>query len=243
MQPFIYGLVDPAEPKHVRYVGMTLTRKKRPYDHAKNARNGSKRHPHLLNWVRKIQSEGREYDVLVLEQLSSGISRSLAGFAEQCYIKSLREIGHDLTNATIGGDGGDASTGRVRSAEARAKYSIAQKASWAKRKAASNGCSLGHPWSKEARAKLSATKMGSRASEETRKILSAAHLGSLRTEGSKAKQSATLKELWAKRKDGEATLTPEQKEELAERRREATRRGWIVRRARSITGEITQCLS
>jgi hypothetical protein len=35
-RPFIYGLVDPLEPAHVRYVGMAL-QWKRPFAHAKRA--------------------------------------------------------------------------------------------------------------------------------------------------------------------------------------------------------------
>lgn len=107
MVPFIYGLVDPLEPGHVRYVGMARVKASRPYDHAKNARRSSTTNPHLMNWVRKLQAEEREYTCIVLETLPCGVSRGLLGFVERCYIKSLIEIGHKLTNATQGGEGGD----------------------------------------------------------------------------------------------------------------------------------------
>jgi hypothetical protein len=39
--------------------------------------------------------------------MSAGISRELLLFVESCYIRSLRAIGHDLTNTTDGGVGGN----------------------------------------------------------------------------------------------------------------------------------------
>lgn len=104
-RPFVYGLVDPAAPGHVRYVGMANVTGQRPYMHAKHARLGRTRLRHLMNWVRSIQAQGRGYSVLVLEELPAGASSKLVGFVEFSYIKALRGIGHDLTNLTDGGDG------------------------------------------------------------------------------------------------------------------------------------------
>ena len=40
-RPFVYGLVDPLEPKHVRYVGMSGVRAERPSCHAKEGYVGT----------------------------------------------------------------------------------------------------------------------------------------------------------------------------------------------------------
>lgn len=104
-QPFVYALVDPAEPGHVRYVGLTIGYTGRPFSHARSARKLMTPDSYCVNWIRSIQSEGREPSILILEELAEGTSRSLLGFVEQCYIKSLRELGHRLTNLTAGGDG------------------------------------------------------------------------------------------------------------------------------------------
>jgi hypothetical protein len=116
-QPFVYGLYDPAEAGHIRYVGMAPSRASRPYDHARRARNKPDS-SHLLNWIRKIQSAGREPSVMIFEQLPNCSGRMFLGFIESCYIKSLRQIGHQLTNDNDGGWGG--SNGQ-HSEEARAR--------------------------------------------------------------------------------------------------------------------------
>src|SRR5580765_1735187 len=104
-QPFVYGLYDHADAGHVRYVGMAPSRASRPYAHAKRARHSTD-DSHLLRWIRKIQAEGREPSVVILEQLSEGTTRHFLGFVESCYVKSLRAIGHRLTNENDGGWGG-----------------------------------------------------------------------------------------------------------------------------------------
>jgi len=127
MNPFVYGLVDPLEPKHVRYVGMTRVRVSRPFDHSRLARNEIK-HSHLFHWIRSLHAEGREPSILLLEELSENSSRWLLGFVEKCYIKSLREIGHRLTNVAEGGEGGNvgdythSEESRRRGAEALRRY-------------------------------------------------------------------------------------------------------------------------
>jgi hypothetical protein len=102
--PFVYGLYDPAEAGHIRYVGMAGTRPERPYDHAIVARR-SKKNSYLLNWIRQVQAGEREPAVLVLEQLNAGASLKFVGEIEKMYISSLRRIGHRLTNISEGGGG------------------------------------------------------------------------------------------------------------------------------------------
>lgn len=229
MNPFVYALVDPLEPKHVRYVGMASKHVVRPYDHAKEARR-TKTHSHKLHWIRSIQAEGRDPDVLILEELSDGTSPTFLGFVESCYIKSLREIGHQLTNVLDGGNGGssgskalighpvsaetrkklsDAQKGRKHSLEARAKLSAAMlnrpPMSDATRAKLKN--SLRIAWQTrskrspdvETRAKLSAALKGRVRSEEHQAKLTAAAIGRVFSDESRAKMSASHK---ARKKDG-----------------------------------------
>lgn len=166
---FIYGLCDPREPGHVRYVGMA-TYSQRPFDHAKEAR-ASTRHTHRLHWIRKIQQEGVEPLVIVLQACPENSSRKFLGFVESCYIKSLREIGHQLTNGTDGGDGGATRTGQKHSAQTIAK--------------------LRYPKSAGHRAKISAARQGHEVSLFTRAKLSAAFTGRRHSVEACAKMSAT----------------------------------------------------
>lgn len=106
-QPFIYGLVDPQDPGHVRYVGMAGVRESRPYQHARWARSLSAKPCYLLHWVRKLQAEGRQYEVIKLEELSGDTTRKFLGEVERMYISALRRVGHRLVNQTEGGLGGN----------------------------------------------------------------------------------------------------------------------------------------
>lgn len=113
-RPFVYGLVDPLDISHVRYVGMSTANAKRPYHHVKDARNPLSAPTHKVCWIRKLLAEGREPAVLILEELSQTAPDSLVCFVEQSYIASLKSIGHDLVNGTDGGDGHLNPTPRVR---------------------------------------------------------------------------------------------------------------------------------
>lgn len=97
-RPFVYGLCDPLEPGHIRYVGMASMNESRPYVHAKLALRQTEKHSHLFHWIRKLKSEGRDYIIVKLEELQPGCRSEFVGYVESCYIDSLREIGHELTN-------------------------------------------------------------------------------------------------------------------------------------------------
>ncbi len=107
----VYALVDPVEPMHIRYVGMAKN-DVRPYSHAKIARRRESK-SYLYKWIRKIQLEGRDPIVMILERLSEGVSLQLLGFVERSYIEALREIGHRLTNTAEGGQGGRTVFGEI----------------------------------------------------------------------------------------------------------------------------------
>jgi hypothetical protein len=151
--PFIYGLVDPLDPTHIRYVGLA-SQPGRPFAHVHESRNQD---TYKARWVKKLQAEGRGYSILVLETLPENCSRGLMGYIESCYIEFLREIGHRLTNATEGGDGNINPTQETRAKIAAAKKG--QKASeetkaLLKIKRAARG-----PWSDEVKQRMSETRL------------------------------------------------------------------------------------
>ena len=103
MNPFIYALVDPLEPDHIRYIGLA-TRTDRPYVHADEALRSDVT-THKLTWIRKLLINKRMYSVNILEELLNNISREDLCNAEKRHIAEKKSLGHDLTNATDGGDG------------------------------------------------------------------------------------------------------------------------------------------
>jgi hypothetical protein len=199
-QPFVYGLVDPIEPGHVRYVGMAPVRACRPQEHAKEARRANAQSTPKINWIRSIQREGRNPSMIELERFGVGASQQFVGLVEKLYIDALRKIGHRLTNVAEGGHGGEvgrrgkpgkphtqetiekiraAHTGVVFTAERCANISAARKG-------------IGHPHTQETRQKIGAKSKGRKASGETRKKQSEAHEGYVWSDEAKAKVSASL---------------------------------------------------
>jgi len=143
----IYGLGDPHEFGHVRYVGMAL-KPSRPNEHASAALKVVKKASYLINWVRKLQKEGRSYVVLVLEELPEGTTRHFLGFVEQCYIKALRQIGHHLTNVHEGGWGGSTTLGKKWTDEEKQRMRVIFKGRPLSEK---HKAALRHPWSEARR--------------------------------------------------------------------------------------------
>ena len=175
-RPFIYALFDPAEQGHMRYVGMAPSRAYRPYDHVKRAKKGID-DSHLMRWIKKIQAEGREPSVLILEELSEGTTRNFCGFVESCYIKSLREIGHKLTNENDGGWGG---SNGPHSPETR----VVMRERWTPERRVAQA----------ERSRIQST--GVVRTEASRKKQSASSRGAVRSEETKTSQSIARKAAW-----------------------------------------------
>jgi len=187
----IYGLRDPRT-LMIRYVGKSSSGLSRPNVHRQlHRKNGLK--THLANWVRELEHAGHTYEVLVLEHLATATDFREA---EPRWIRSLREAGHDLTNATNGGEG---IVGYHHTAETRARMSAVRKGripSFEHREALSKALS-GRKLSDEHCAKISLLKIGNKNnlgrvwSAEERLKVSQALTGRKLSEDSKQKQRAT----------------------------------------------------
>mgnify|MGYP001576037036 CR=1 FL=1 len=175
-RPFIYGLVDPADPGHVRYVGMSRANARRPFNHAKDALKGRHVNAYLSNWILKIQTDGREPKPLVLEEFAQGTSGRFIGLIETYYIKALRDLGHKLTNITLGGEGWGIPSAekRKKNSDYMKKYRAEHPMKWTDERRATHSAfmkgkkyALGIVQSAETRAKKSASQMGHAVSAET----------------------------------------------------------------------------
>lgn len=128
----VYGLYDPLEPWHIRYIGQS-TNLARPESHLHDAKYSDK--PlYRLDWIRGVLREGRipEWVALDFADSPSELSKK-----ECLLIEKYRILGHRLTNLTAGGETGPspevavrigrAQKGRVFSAEHRRRLSESKK--------------------------------------------------------------------------------------------------------------------
>lgn len=201
----IYALTDPRT-SEVRYVGKTITPKKRIYHHVWDAMNAND-HTHKSNWIRALVEAGTLPVMSVLET-GDGDWQT----AERQWIKRFKDAGSNLTNATDGGEG-QSSTYRA-SAETKAKMSKALK---------------GQKRTAEAKSKMSAWQIGRKPSEA---CLAAAgkscidrkpHLGCHHNEEARAKiRAARAKQVFSP--------------EAIEKRSVAMKAAWIRRKANGFIG-------
>lgn len=187
---FIYALADPAEPDHIRYVGMAM-RDARPFDHIKEAKKGKP--SYCYNWIRSLLTHQIEPIIFTIERCAADATRSFIGERERYHIGRLRKEGHQLTNTADGGYGG-MMIGKHHTAEAKAKISLESRTRIRK------------PFSAATRMKMRLAKLGKNRpspSNETRAKMSAAQKGRayvpLSLE-SRAKLSALVKNSWKKRR-------------------------------------------
>lgn len=109
---YIYILVDPREPNHVRYVGGTKNLAQRIKEHLQD-----KAKTYKCQWIRSVKRQGFLPEMYPIEVVTEDTWKE----REMYWIKYYRSLGHKLTNLTDGGDG----VGRIVSDETRKKLSIA----------------------------------------------------------------------------------------------------------------------
>lgn len=95
----VYGLVDPRN-SELRYIGKSVKPTERLTTHIREARGGSVLHSR--RWISGLLSDGLKPDLFIIETCADNTS---ANEAECFWIASMRAVGCDLTNRTIGGDG------------------------------------------------------------------------------------------------------------------------------------------
>lgn len=190
--PFIYGLVDPLDPGHVRYVGMAC-RPERPFIHSRWAHWARTRPSHFVHWIRKLHAEGREYVVLVLRELHPTLTRQQVGGAERLIIRALRGHGHQLTNVSPGGEGGRVG-GITPESRARISAALARRTVSAETRARIGAASARRVKTPEWRAKISATLKGRKLTTEelAQRLGNQRALGAVHSETSKERQRAAM---------------------------------------------------
>ena len=147
-KPCIYGLADPLEPEKIRYIGKAR-RSWRMKTHATETRNHPEYKTHKHNWIRKLQTEGRDYIVIILKEFEEDISDDLLYTHEVHFIAKYKVENHDLTNATDGGEGM-----RNPSPETRTKLRLAMTQERRNLLIAQNKSRIGEKASEKTRSKM-----------------------------------------------------------------------------------------
>jgi len=135
--------------------------------------------------------------------MREGTAREFLGFVEKCYIKSLREIGHDLINVAEGGDGGKLGEltpeGRARKIAALIgnTHTRGTKRSIESRKQQSESARRYFAEHPEASARSGASRLGIKQSDETCAKKSAALIGQKTALGVKhSEESRRQRSIW-----------------------------------------------
>lgn len=98
---FIYALIDPVS-NSVRYIGKTENLYKRYYQHLQELQDSKKSSYHSKNWIRLLFSQGLAPKIDILELCT----KSNWAEKEMYWIDFYKKIGANLTNMTLGGEGG-----------------------------------------------------------------------------------------------------------------------------------------
>jgi len=179
MTAYIYALVDPryemydigyCEPE-VRYVGKSLSPTDRYYMHLKDCGTTRK-----CNWIKKLLKLGLKPELKLLQECDNYDWEN----AEIYWIAYYKELGHDLTNHTAGGDGINDPDGIVRkklSVAALKRYEDPQE------RIKASSFRKGKKASIEVRLNMSEYRKGKKASDETRKRMSDNMIGNHYADG------------------------------------------------------------
>jgi hypothetical protein len=170
----IYGLVDPATPDAIRYVGKANDPATRLREHIYDAVHRGTR-TWRARWIRHLLNQGRSPAYTMLEAVSDSEWQD----AERRWINDLRADGHRLTNIAPGGEGGPMPQAT------RDKISATTKG----RPSNTTGKHL----SLSTRQKMSVAHEGRVSTPESRARMSAAQKGRLVSSEHRAKISATMK--------------------------------------------------
>lgn len=114
----IYGLLEPNGNK-LRYIGLSSNGLSRARSHLTKTTLARNNNPHKCNWIRKLQRNGLNPRIIVLEEF---VNREELNEAEKFYIFYYRLLGHNLLNVFEGGEGAphtEESKGKIQAATKR----------------------------------------------------------------------------------------------------------------------------
>lgn len=95
---YIYSLKDPITNK-IRYIGKTTNIQKRYYYHCSNYHLNNE-NTHRSNWIKSLKNQNLKPIIEIIEECENWQEREIY------WIKYHKDLGYDLCNHTIGGDGG-----------------------------------------------------------------------------------------------------------------------------------------
>ena len=162
----VYALVSSGEPDIVRYVGRTkhAFQEKRLASHRGHMKAGGT--THVYNWMRSVYASGHQVIAHVIE---SDLTWEEAGEREMHYIKFYRDSGYNLTNISLGGDGGAAMSQETKDLMSRNRKG---KSPSLQAHAAARLANIGRAKTEEEKAKVSAANKGRVKTPEVCKRLS-----------------------------------------------------------------------
>lgn len=176
----IYALYDPDDPSHVRYIGKTDNVERRLSQHLQAALMRNLIRP-SCEWIRMLALRGVSPGIRVLKT----VPLEQWAVAERAEILAYRVDGHQLTNATEGGNGAwfpdPAARERHRAGVSVAMQSAAVQAKIRKPKSEAHKLALsdalsGRSLSDETKSRLAAARTGKALSIKHRMQISSAHL-------------------------------------------------------------------
>lgn len=195
MATTIYGLIDPANPTMVRYIGQT---RKRLGDRLKEHCRDKKK-SHKRNWIIGLAREGRQPDILALATCTD----AAADEQERLHISQHRESGCELLNHT---DGGDGMRNWKPSDATRQKMSATRKGKPNPISEEGRQSIIEHLQNRVisdvTRQKMSQARKGKKLPEGTGAKMSKARTGRQLSDEHKSNLRKAIKEWWEKRKAG-----------------------------------------
>lgn len=117
----IYGLINPIT-QHLRYIGYTCNAKHRFNLHV--APSKLKKNNKKNAWIKSLMVQGLKPEMIVLEIYENAEELPQAEIEQIAY---YHWIGCDLTNGTVGGDGGATTTGKPMKQETKDKIAFSHK--------------------------------------------------------------------------------------------------------------------
>lgn len=96
----VYGLINPAEPEVVRYVGSSQNMVKRVFDHTAALPSPNLDGPKRA-WLQAMKEAGLRPEMVVLQEIKAGKATPETHQAERAWIEKLKAIGQADLNATL----------------------------------------------------------------------------------------------------------------------------------------------